>query len=89
MKVESVRGGGGGRVRECLESSHVVESQVKLLTEGFTLQLLSVHLVWREGWTQRTERWTDTQDGNRTRKKVEEKKSQITEILTSKRIMQI
>lgn len=29
-----------------LKGCHVVESQIQLLTEGFALQLLSVHLVW-------------------------------------------
>lgn len=78
-------------MRECLECSHVVESQVKLLTEGFTLQLLSVHLVWREGWTQdrKMDRHTRWKQNKVSEKRKKLKKSQITEILTLKRIVHI
>ena len=56
-KVDSIREGDDKEEeREHLQCCHVVESQVKLLTEGLALQLLSIHLVCRgHGRTERTE----------------------------------
>lgn len=47
VEKSSDRRGSRQNVRESLQSSHVVQSQVQLLAQSLALQLLSIHFIWR------------------------------------------
>lgn len=56
------------RRRERLEGSHVVQSQIQLLAQGFTLQFLSVHLICTSS-QRRTQTHTRRTERNKQQKK--------------------
>lgn len=66
------------RRRERLEGSHVVQSQIQLLAQGFTLQFLSVHLICTS-----SQRRTHTHETDRTKQAAEKDKNKTVRWTTS------